>query len=269
MTNQIDDTVNKTGKRYSSYTYDSPSILVRYPHRKRNKLISAAITSLNPEKWLDYGAGDGALVSILNNQNTLPTNVLLYEPEDGMHNQLCENLSFLAGRISKTSEWQDLNKHKYDLVTVLEVLEHLPLPERIKFYSLLAVTLNDNGKCLIEVPVEYGPILLLKEFGRKFIKHRKSEYSIRELTAAFFGRISDSHKRYAIDDERTFISPHRGFDLNRLLSELSEIGEYREIVRSPFTFLPRMFNQVMLFSFELTVRDEHELKKRIIQLYTS
>lgn len=54
---------NQTTPRYASYTYDHPSFLVRYPHRKRNNLVSEKIAEAGSESWLDYGAGDGALLA--------------------------------------------------------------------------------------------------------------------------------------------------------------------------------------------------------------
>lgn len=84
---------------------------------------------------------------------------------------------------------------------------------------------------MIELPVEYGPILLLKEWGRKFFKKRVSEYTFGELLeAAIFSKISDAHSRYLKNDERTFISTHRGFDLKRLIMELGSIGNVQEVV---------------------------------------
>lgn len=119
---------------------------------------------------------------------------------------------------------------------------------------------------MIEIPIEYGPVLLLKEWGRKFLKKRVSEYSLRELmNASIFLIIFDAHSRYLENDERTFISPHRGFDLNRLIQELSSIGSIQEVVRSPFPFLPRMFNQVVLFSFQIEERDVSKIEGAVMQ----
>lgn len=260
---------SKSVPLYSSYTYYSPSFLVRYPHRKRNRLVSEVILSKTPKSWLDYGAGDGSLVGMPHARNALPRDIALYEPEDTMRQQLCEKVGSLSNRVKIAVAQSDVLDAKYDLITALEVLEHLPLPERISFYSLLAETLECDGKCLIEVPVEYGPVLLLKEPGRKFIKRRESEYSFRELMGTFVGNVHDSYSRYDLSDTRTFISPHRGFDLMLLLRELSAIGEYKEIVRSPFPIFPKMFNQAILFEFNLVVRDTVEIEDRISSLYNS
>lgn len=251
---------------YASYTYDHPNYFVRYPHRKRNKLVAEKIAEICSKSWLDYGAGDGALLGQLLARNALPHTCVLFEPDPGMCSQLVDNTSrFTEATVQILSEISEVDI-QFELVTALEVLEHLPLPARIKFYRFLARNLKCDGKVLIELPIESGPILLLKEWGRKFLKKRVSEYSFRELLdAVVFSKILDAHARYLINDKRTFISPHRGFDLNRLLIELNSIGKVQEVVRSPFPFLPRVFNQVVLFSFELFERDASNIDTMVLQ----
>jgi len=259
--------VNNPKPRYASYTYEHPNFLVRYPHCKRNKLVAEKIIEACSETWLDYGAGDGALLGELLGRDALPRECVLYEPDSFMHSQLANNVNQLGvtASVKLTKEIPE-DDSQFGLVTILEVLEHLPLPERIKFYRFLANRLNSGGRVLIEIPIEYGPVLLLKEWGRKFLKKRVSEYSFRELmNASIFSIIFDAHSRYLENDERTFISPHRGFDLNRLILELSSIGRVQEVVRSPFPFWPRMFNQVVLFSFEIEERDASKIADAVIQ----
>jgi 2-polyprenyl-3-methyl-5-hydroxy-6-metoxy-1,4-benzoquinol methylase len=175
----------------------------------------------------------------------------------------------LEGRVECVAELDDSGA-RYDLITALEVLEHLPLPERLKFYGFLTRRLAEGGRVLIELPIEYGPMLLLKEWGRRFLKNRVSEYSARELLdAALLAKIHDAHLRYMTNDERTFISLHRGFDLAKLIAELSSFGAIKEIVRSPFQFLPRMFNQVVLFSYEIHERDISRIEEAVIRVSMS
>lgn len=260
--------MNNLIPRYASYTYNHPNFLVRFPHRKRNKLVAEKIAETCSARWLDYGAGDGALLDVLLSRKQLPDVCVLYEPEPSMRLQLSDKVSELG--LSKSVKVINSTSEaciKFDLVTVLEVLEHLPMPERIKFYRFVANHLELNGKVLIEVQIEYGPILLLKEWGRRFLKKRVSEYKFRELfNAAFLLKILDAHSRYAKNDERTFISPHRGFDLDKLIDELRSFGTLQEIVRSPFPLLPRICNQVVLFSFDIKERDVNKIEDAVIKV---
>lgn len=256
---------------YSTYTYGHPSFLVRYPHIKRNRLVAGIVRKLNPSSWLDYGAGDGALIAEMERDGGLPDYVCCFEPEEGMRRELCRTLGMDRadkGRtdenICVTGETGQLPRKRYELITALEVLEHLPVRERIRFYSVCAELLSEGGTCLIEIPVEYGPVLLLKEFGRKYLKGRKSAYSFSELVAAgLFGRVRDVEGRYDCQDSRTYIVPHHGFDLRRLLAELRLLGRVQQVFKSPFTWLPTWMNQTVLFSLDLQVRDELRIRELV------
>lgn len=106
------------------------------------KIIESTFAS-----WLDYGAGDGALLGELLGQDALPGLVVCYEPDSDMHSQLADNVSELGKSASSVKLISTLSQvdAQFDLVTILEVLEHLPLPERIKFYCFLANRLNRGG----------------------------------------------------------------------------------------------------------------------------
>lgn len=240
--------------KYSSYTYEHKNFIVRFPHLRRMEIVSRSIKRLAPVSWLDYGAGDGAVFKFLElHFGSSDTKVVLYEPEPEMREQLSENLAEIQNaNVRIVGSLDDIGNMKFDLVTALEVLEHLPLPERTKFYEVLAKHLTPGGSCLIEVPIEYGPVLFLKEFGRRFLKNRKSDYTPHELfMAGTFGIIQDSEGRYDTADTRSFIIPHRGFDINKFTRELQKIGDIRPLKNSPFPGLPRWVNQCTLMNFKL------------------
>ena len=256
--------------KYSSYTYDHPNVLVRYPHRVRNDLVTKEIGHVAPDSWLDFGAGDGALQRLMAQRGNLPPQVDCFEPVESMRADLINNFAalkpFVAGDLQVFSSLESLGDRTYSLVTALEVLEHLPLPERIKFYAFLGGQLKTGGECLIEVPVEYGVILAIKECGRKFLKKRVSDYTLTELIrAVVFGHVADTNRRYDWNDQRTFISPHHGFDLFRLFSELSTLGRCEEVFRTPFRLLPRQLNQSVLLRFVPQIRDESSIVRALEQ----
>ena len=229
---------------YADITYKHKNFMASFAHLKRNFYIKKTINSLKPKTILDYGAGDGELYKNLDLKNFVK--IILFEPESKMFEDLKKNLKMMSNSINciPLKTIKNISSVKFDLILCLEVLEHLPLPERMKFYKLCSNNLKKNGSCIIEVPIEYGPILLLKEFRRKYLKGRKTEYSIKELfLSVFFGKIIDKHNRFDLHDKRTFISPHHGFDFFKFLDELKSYGDVKFLYNSPFKFLPKIFNQ--------------------------
>ena len=111
-------------------------------------------------------------------------------------------------------------------------------------------------------PVEFGPILLVKAAGRVGLKRRAPEYSASGLLrTGVLGKVDDHHNRYDPEDSRTFISPHQGFYLRRLRSELELLGDVVSVRPSPFKGLPRVLNQCVMIHFRITATDEAVLEQ--------
>ena len=249
---------------YASYTYEHPSWIVRYPHLQRMKLVGGIIAAKPFQSWLDYGAGDGAVAAYTHRFHDLGRGIrtVLYEPWDEIRGEI--PLAALPG-VEIVGDLGAIGDATFDLITALEVLEHLPLPERIKFYQYLASHLAPGGRCLIEVPVEHGPILLLKEYGRQFLKGRKTEYRLGELVkAALLDAVEDTNGRFNPLDARHSIGPHRGFDTMLFLRELAIIGQVGDVRASPFAWLHAKLNQCILIDFQPVVTD-HETIANWIQ----
>lgn len=245
---------NSPPLRYSSYTYAHPSALVRYPHIRRLIYLARYIGHARPKRWLDYGAGDAEVYRFYAQEKAVTAT--LYEPAAHMLAAAVEKLGGIRGQGFEIVSHLDQIEGRFDLITVFEVLEHLPLPERITFYRMAAQHLAPGGRILIEVPIEYGPILLLKEFGRRVLKGRKSDYGFGELLAsAFLGRVRDIHHRYDRKDARTVISPHHGFDIRRFEREAARIGTITRLLNSPFPWLPGWMNQCRIYEFRLECHD--------------
>lgn len=244
---------------YASYTYESRHRMVRYAHLQRLKNQAKLVHALNPKTWLDYGTGDGGLLLKMNENGLIPKHVTCYEPIERMADDLKKNLGSIVDKsnIEVVSDIDDLDNKKFELITSFGVLEHLPLPERIKFYRTLEQRLAPSGSCLIEVPIEYGPILLISECGRRFLKKRKSNYSFIELfKAAFLGQVEDTYDRFNLNDNRSFIAPHQGFSLCRFVHEIKTLGHVEEKIRSPFKLLPLWINQTVFYELKIAEGSE-------------
>jgi SAM-dependent methyltransferase len=246
---------------YASYTYEHPSFLVRFPHRRRFELLRKVIAQKPATRWLDYGAGDGEVYRYYATRES-PVEAVLYEPSEQLRREAMHN--FRGGIPHRFVSRPEDIEGSFDLITVFEVMEHLPLPERIRFFQVAAKRLSPQGRILIEVPVEHGPILLVKEMGRSILKGRESAYRTADLlSASFLGRVKDVHHRHDPQDSRTFISPHHGFDVNRFEREISRIGAVVHRCNSPLPFLPRWLNQCRIFEFRLECRDPGEIERAL------
>lgn len=96
---------------------------------------------------------------------------------------------------------------------------HAPLIERNAFYETVDQTLAPAGRCVIDVPVEVGPSLLIKHLGRRLLKGRPAEVSRDELVNRAVGRTAFDPARF---DPTTneWIHFHNGCDYRILAQEL-------------------------------------------------
>lgn len=232
---------------YVEQTYGSPYWLIRYPHRRRYSLTLAAIDRFRPASLLDYGAGDGHLLAELATMNdALPGSVVAYEPIAETARLTRERLAAVPshGRFAVVESLSELKGRTFEMITCLGVLEHMPLPERERFYHLCARQLVPGGSCLIDVPVEVGPSVGLKEAARVALKGRRLRYGRRDLARVLLGGVDFDPNRFTTDTSATWIQDHTGFDYRLFERELAARFEIVERFCSPFrNFPPWLFNQ--------------------------
>jgi hypothetical protein len=94
----------------------------------------------------------------------------------------------------------------YDIAICLETFEHLPLAQLDDFVSRLAAS---APRLYASVPVEWGPVLLMKHAYKTATQNRPDHYSMSELAAATFGMTSAVER---IEGE------HKGFDYRDLVA---------------------------------------------------
>jgi hypothetical protein len=116
------------------------------------------------------------------------------------------------------------------------------------YYDLAAKHLAPDGCLIVDVPVEYGPALLVKELARQLLKGRPPAYPLRELLLRSVGRTTRDPARFDRDGSTRFISTHSGFDHRHLLEEVAV--DYRVVERrnTPLRWAPSWaFNQEVIF----------------------
>src|SRR5215211_3481014 len=197
---------------YEEQTYANPYFIVSYPHKVRFRTAVDALIEARPARLLDYGAGDGHLLVEAVRKGLGTERITAYEPVEEFSHQLSKKISDhgLGDRIRLITDRAEL-KQPFDYIVCLGVLEHMPLPERQAFYDICDVTLSQAGEVLIDVPVEVGPTLLVKNLGRRFLKGREKEYAPTELIRIAAGGMVYDPGRFNPSDERTWIHSHKGF----------------------------------------------------------
>ena len=119
---------------------------------------------------------------------------------------------------------------------------------RFAFYDFLRTVLAPDGLALLDVPIEIGPSLLVKEFGRRFLKHDPPDYDPFGLLRLVAGGTAFDPRRFD-PTESSFIIRHKGFDYRLLWQELERHFEIVEHVPTPFPYLPAWLgNQEILLT---------------------
>ena len=192
-----------------NHTINSKNPFVRLSHRNRFKKSAALVSRLmNQGRLLDYGCGAGIFISHL--LKTKYNNVFGYEP---FLNRLCQ---------PDLPVYDDINIIKsfapFNIITILEVLEHLQDTEISNIINMCDELLAPNGVILISVPIEIGPVVIFKEINR-FRYSKKWKYKFLE----FFKTCVLGIKADRVDPHLDFME-HKGFDFRELITYIRKLG---------------------------------------------
>ena len=103
----------------------------------------------------------------------------------------CRSIDLACELTEDTTAWLSENKGKFDLITLLDVLEHVPRDQTISFCSALRESLKPGGTLIVQVPNLQAPDGHLHHFNdfthvSGFIEHSLSQV----LLTAGFGEIN-------------------------------------------------------------------------------
>ena len=127
----------------------------------------------------------------------------------------------------------------YDYVTCFETLEHCHPPEQRKLLGRLVTVLKPKGKIVISVPIEIGPIALLKNLFRLKTKDASfPDFTLWNIIKAVFLKPTTWH-RDTLD-----YPGHFGWD-HRKLEKV--FAEFDMLVTTKKSYIP--FNEIKTFFF--------------------
>jgi SAM-dependent methyltransferase len=219
--------------------------LISWSHRRRYQVGLKLTRQLSASRILDYGCGDGTFLAMLAADSTASLSAVGAE----MYTSLVEDCNARLGRAGLRfvlSDELDAPEHvnAYDLVSCMEVLEHIPNVEGLldRFRRLLV----PSGVLLISVPVEIGPVLIIKQMIRTIAGWRglgdypgTSSYSLREyLASVFAGPRQHIERPIHRDSDGQSFHDHKGFNWRVLRDAVARRFAIERTLSSPFVSLP-------------------------------
>lgn len=237
---------------YEESTYESAYWLIRFPHQRRFGAAVEEILRARPRTLLDYGTGDAHLLAVLNERGPFPSCVG-YEPvlEYAEETRRRVGRYGLEDQVTVVTDLSECEGMTFDVISCLGVLEHMPLPQRNLFYDFCETHLTAGGVGLIDVPVEIGLSVLIKEFGRRVLKRYPTAYSTGALLRRASGLRDPDPARFDPHNESTWILPHTGFDHRYVVEEVRARFRLTRVFGTPLQGIsPVLGNQEAFIVFE-------------------
>ncbi len=164
---------------YVNLSFDgSEQAIVKFCQFKKNykKYFSHDSTL----KVLDVGIGRGEMLTCMKNWK------LDYYGVDISQSTVayCEKLNLKCEQSDDTVHWLKNNENNYDLVTCLDVLEHVSREDSVEFSSAIRDALLENGRAIFQVPNLQSPFGYLHHFND--VTHRVGyvEHSLKQVLMA-------------------------------------------------------------------------------------
>ncbi len=211
------------GFPYEKQTVANPNPIARFSHRARlRKSKKLALPYLTGgATLLDYGCGEGRFLHELAAELNGQTGATLigYDPY--------LTAQFDGYRV--VSDPTAIAAESVDILTCLEVCEHLTDAETEEFINFALKVLKPGSKLLVSVPIEIGPAVLMKIPTRSLLHRARPDVTVSEFfKSAFFAKPA----RRA-DDVK---SSHRGFDWRATRDTLARNFSCEHIEFSPLPY---------------------------------
>lgn len=222
---------------YKDKTYASNDPLRKFSHASRFELAASLFDVPENGRVLDFGGGDGAFLDMVRTRATHPFEAVLFEP----YMEVPPNQAFVHA-----TRWDEVNDlaadRLFDVVFCQEVMEHFAPHRQEEALERIASVMAPNGTLVLSVPVELGPVALVKNIARwKYRRNGTEIYNYPNLFRSIFALpIPEARSG---DDYLT----HMGFyftDFRRVLEQRFVI---KEIIGSPFSSLPLPLNSQVFF----------------------
>jgi 2-polyprenyl-3-methyl-5-hydroxy-6-metoxy-1,4-benzoquinol methylase len=187
---------------YERQTVDAANPVARFAHRRRLAIARRAVLELVPgSAVVDWGCGQGRFLSQIADQAPGRYRLTGWDPMQAVRFDGFEVLT----------DPHAIEPDSVDMITALEVCEHLGATETDALVEFAATRLRSGGVLLITVPVMMGPALFVKELNRMVLFRRPAEHTVRELMAG--GLLARPAQR-----AEDILGSHKGYDFRITLA---------------------------------------------------
>jgi len=225
---------------YEKQTLDNPNPIARFAHRTRFKISKQIVSDLVSKNSviLDFGCGHGRFLSEISSEDRIKDNdckLLGYDPY----------LQITFDNFTVVSDQSLIADNSIDIISCLEVVEHLFDDEIDLFIEFANKKLKANGKILVTVPIMIGPAVFLKEVLRAILHRKMPDVKFIDLVKSGFFGISAPR---AIDVKTS----HRGFDWRVAKKKINKVFSLKKLSFSPVPFIGWYGNSQAIMVFEKT-----------------
>ena len=222
---------------YEMQTVDRRNPLARFAHRTRMKksrqLVEPYLTG--SATLVDYGCGQGRFLHELATEFKGSRPDISLKGYDPIMSAKFDDFEVVSNQDAIAPE-------SVDVVTCLEVCEHLSDDETLIFIDFVNKVLKPTGKLLVTVPIEIGPVLLIKELSRSLLYRRRPQMPISELFKGAFLGVPPTRA----EDRLSF---HTGYDWRVTNQQLQQTFESDDLDFSPFPYKSWWGQSQVLMSF--------------------
>lgn len=153
---------------------------------------------------LDIGIGRGEMLSCMSRWGFKSSQGVDISPSTV---KFCQSIGLNCELTSDTTEWLNQHPASFDLITLLDVLEHVPKEHTISFCKALKTSLRPGGTLIVQVPNLQAPDGQLHHFNdfthvNGFIEHSLEQVL---LTAGFENAIFHSFEEFYENTPKVFL----------------------------------------------------------------
>lgn len=230
--------------------------LVSWLHSQRYKHVIDAIEPIapvdRPLNVLDLGCGFARLYDVL--RQSFDVEYTGVDPQAGYLDRANERYgtdpAFRSLCVSATDPI--VFDRKYDVVTALEVMEHIEGPKVVRIIE--EISRANPRRFICSVPIEIGPSVLIKNVGSLLMGYsRHKTYTWRQTLAAGL---------YRLDYLPRHTTSHLAFDWRWLAQTIRDHFRIVETRFFPFKYLPASLSSTAFFIAEPRPVRRRRAKKR-------